>query len=81
MAAVFLKIGNLFLKRCTLVKQYVIFTMSNKHLQSIYSPFASTCNVTYYGETDRHLKVRAGLHEIMSALTERIAIKDYFLLS
>ena len=29
MAAVFLKIGNLFLKRCTLVKQYVIFTMSN----------------------------------------------------
>ena len=29
------------------------------------------CNVTYYGKTERHLKVRAGWHKHMSALTER----------
>ena len=29
------------------------------------------CNVTYYGKTESHLKVRAGWHKHMSALTER----------
>ena len=28
------------------------------------------CNVTYYGKTARHLKVRAGWYKHMSALTE-----------
>ena len=34
------------------------------------------CNVTYYGKTERHLKVRAGWHKIMSALTEKRANKS-----
>ena len=34
------------------------------------------CNVTYYGKTERHLKVRAGWHKIMSTLTERRANKS-----
>ena len=34
------------------------------------------CNVTYYGKTERYLKVRAGWHKIMSTLTERRANKS-----
>ena len=34
------------------------------------------CNVTYYGKTERHLKVRAGWRKIMSTLTERRANKS-----
>ena len=32
-------------------------------------------SVTYYGETERHLKVRAGWHKSMSALTGKGSIK------
>ena len=31
----------------------------------------SNCNITYYGETDRHLKVRAGEYISTSPLTEK----------
>ena len=44
-------------------------------MQWIQSLFALTCNVTYYGETERHLKVRAGWHKSMSALTGKGSIK------
>ena len=41
------------------------------HLGShlIYKFQCSNCNVTYYGETERHLKVRAGKHISRSPLT------------
>ena len=50
----------------------------------IYKYTCSNCNVTYYGETERHLKVRAGEHLSISALTnkrvnnnKRSAVKDH----
>ena len=41
------------------------------HLRSnlIYKFQCSNCNITYYGETERHLKVRAGEHISTSPLT------------
>ena len=44
-------------------------------MQWIQSLFALTCNVTYYGETERHLKVRAGWDKSMSGLTGKGSIK------
>ena len=50
----------------------------------IYKYTCSNCNVTYYGETERHLKVRAGEHLSISALTNKrvnnnksSAVKDH----
>ena len=50
----------------------------------VYKFTCSNCNVTYYGETERHLKIRAGEHLSISALTnkrvnnnKRSAIKDH----
>ena len=46
----------------------------------------SNCNVTYYGETERHLNVRSGEHLSLSALTckradnnKRSTVKDHCL--
>ena len=46
------------------------------------------CNVTYYGKTARHLKVRAGWHKHMSILTEtrvnkskKSVVKDHCIVS
>ena len=54
----------------------------------IYKFQCSNCNITYYGETERHLKVRAGEHISTSPLTgKRIinnkisSVKDHCLLS
>ena len=43
------------------------------HLRShlIYKFQCSDCNVTYYGETERHLKVRAGKHISTSSLMRK----------
>ena len=52
----------------------------------IYKYTCSNCNVTYYGETERHLQIRAGEHLSISALTnkrvnntKRSAVKDHCL--
>ena len=37
----------------------------------IYKFQCSNCNITYYGETERHVKVRAGEHIIKSPLTRK----------
>ena len=54
----------------------------------IYKFQCSNCNVTYYGETERHLKVRAGKHISMPPLTgksvnnnKKSSVKDSCLLS
>ena len=48
----------------------------------------SNCNITYYGETDRHLKVRAGEHISPSPLmrkrvnnNKKSSVKDHCFLS
>ena len=53
----------------------------------IYKFQCSNCNITYHGETEHHLKVRAGEH-IMSPLTrkrvnnnKKSSIKDHYFLS
>ena len=59
------------------------------HLRShlIYKFQCSNCNITYYGETESHLKVRAGEHISMSPLTgkkvnnNKKSVKDHCLLS
>ena len=60
------------------------------HLRShlIYKFQCSNCNITYYSETERHLKVRAGEHISMSPLTgkrvnnnKKSSVKDHCLLS
>ena len=38
----------------------------------IYKFQCSNCNITYYGETERHLKFRAGEHISTSPLTGKI---------
>ena len=35
----------------------------------VYKFLCSNCNITYYGETERHLNVRSGEHLSLSALT------------
>ena len=54
----------------------------------IYKFQCSNCNIIYYNETERHLKVRAGEHISMSPLTEKrvnnnkkSSVKDHCLLS
>ena len=54
----------------------------------IYKFQCSNCNITYYGETERHLKVRAGEHISTSPLmgkrvskNKKSSIKDHCLLS
>ena len=54
----------------------------------IYKFQCSNCNITYYGETERNLKVRAGEHISTSPLTgkrvnnnEKSSVKDHCLLS
>ena len=46
----------------------------------------SNCNITYYGETERHLSIRSGEHLSLSALTgkrvnnnKKSAVKDHCL--
>ena len=60
------------------------------HLPShlIYKFQCSNCNITYYGETDRHLEVKAGEHINTSPLTKnrvnnnkKSSVKDHCLLS
>ena len=47
----------------------------------------SNCNITYYGQTECHLKVRAGEHISMSPLmgkrviNKKSSVKDHCLLS
>ena len=60
----------------------------NLHSSLIYKFQSSNCNITYYGETESHLKVRAGEHISTSPLTgkrvhnnKRSSIKDRRLLS
>ena len=59
-----------------------------KELRShiVYKFLCSNCNITYYGETERHLNVRSGEHLNLSALTskhvnnnKKSAVKDYCL--
>ena len=54
----------------------------------IYKFQCSNCNITYYGETERHLKVRAGEHITTSKLmgrrvnnNKKSSVKDHCLLS
>ena len=54
----------------------------------IYIFHCSNCNITYYGETERHLKVRAGKRISTSPLTgkrvhnnKKSSVKDHCLLS
>ena len=54
----------------------------------IYKFQCSNCNITYYSETERHLKVRAGEHISTSPLTgkrvnnnKKSSVKDHCLLS
>ena len=35
----------------------------------VYKFLSSNCNITYYGETERHLNIRFGEHLSVSALT------------
>ena len=46
------------------------------HSYVIYKFQCSNCNITYYGKTERHLKVRAGDHISMSPLTEKKVINN-----
>ena len=57
-----------------------------KELRShiVYECLCSNCNITYYGETERHLNVRSGEHLSLSALTgkrvnnnKKLAVKDH----
>ena len=59
-----------------------------KELRShiVYRFLCSNCNITYYGETERHLNVRSGEHSSLSALTgkrdnnnKKSAVKDHCL--
>jgi len=59
-----------------------------KELRShlIYKFLCSNCNITYYGQTERHLNVRSGEHLSLSALTgkrvnndKKSAVKDHCL--
>ena len=59
-----------------------------KELRShiVYKFLCSNCNITYYGETERHLNVRSGEHLSLSALTgkrvnnnKKLAVKDHCL--
>ena len=59
-----------------------------KELRSyiVYKFLCSNCNITYYGETERHLNVRSGEHLSLSALTgkrvnnnKKSAAKDHCL--
>ena len=50
----------------------------------IYKFQCSNCNITYYSETERHLKVRSGEHIITSPLTgnrvhnnKKLSVKDH----
>ena len=61
-----------------------------KELRShiVYEFLCSNCNITYYGETERHLNVRSGEHLSLSALTgkrvnnnKKLAVKDHCLFS
>ena len=61
-----------------------------KELRShiVYKFLCSNCNITYYGETERHLNVRSGEHLSLSALTgkrvnnnKKLAVKDHCLFS
>ena len=62
--------------------------MSTKELQShlVYEFSCGTCNVTYYGKTERHLNVRSSAHIGISHLTgKRVeskssAVSDHLLL-
>ena len=54
----------------------------------IYKVQCSNCNITYFGKTERHLKVRAREHVSMSPLTgkrvndnKKSSVKDHCLLS
>ena len=58
------------------------------HSHLIYKLQCSNCNISYYGETERHLKVRAGEHISTSPLTgkrvnnnKKSSVKDHCLLS
>ena len=59
-----------------------------KELRShiVYKSLCSNCNITYYGETERHLNVRSGEHLSLPALTgkrvnnnKKSAFKDHCL--
>ena len=59
-----------------------------KELRShiVYKFLYSNCNITYYGETERHLNMRSGEHLSLSALTgkrvnnnKKLAVKDHCL--
>ena len=69
---------------------YWRLSWKQNHLRShlIYKFQCSNCNITYYGETERHLKVRAGEHISTSPLTgkrvnnnKKSSVKDHCLLS
>ena len=46
------------------------------HSHHIYNFQCSNCNITYYGETERHLKVRASEYISMSLLTRKRVNKN-----
>ena len=59
-----------------------------KELRShtVYKFLCSNCNITYYGQTERHLNVRSGEHLSLSSLTDKrvnnnkkSAVKDHCL--
>ena len=52
----------------------------------VYKCLCSNCNITYFGETERHINVRSGDHLSLSALTgkrvnnnKKAAVKDHCL--
>ena len=52
----------------------------------VYKFLCNNCNITYYGETERHLNVRSGEHLSLSAFTgkrvnnnKKSAVKDHCL--
>ena len=66
-------------------KNYILLHL---HSHLIYKFCCSNCNITYYGETEHHLKVRAGEHISAPPLTrkrvnnnKKSSVKDHCLLS
>ena len=70
--------SNLFLCKGSIPKEL------RSHI--VYKFLCSNCNITYYGETERHLNVRPEKHFSLSALTgkrvnnnKKSAVKDHCL--
>ena len=68
-------------------KKWGLFEKGDKYPLQTMKYMCGRCNSSYYSETDRHLRVRAGKHIGLSPLTFKIckpskesAIRDHLLL-